>query len=69
MKLQSELISQFNRRKIKCLIINAMGVIGVIIALIAILFAQDQVELITQVSQQLTQSPVGSVITAIKSLF
>jgi hypothetical protein len=69
MTLQQEVLNHFNRRKVKYLAINAMGIAGITIALFAILFSQDQVALLTQMSQELSQSPLGVVISSLKALF
>ena len=62
MTLQQEVLNQFNRRKVKYLAINAMGIAGITIAILAILLSQDQVALLTQMSQELSQSPLGVVL-------
>ncbi|MFT5451362.1 MAG: hypothetical protein ACI9N9_000846 [Enterobacterales bacterium] len=62
MILRQEVLNQFNRRKVKALTINAMGVAGIAIAILAILFSQDQVALLTQMTQELSQSPLGVVL-------
>ena len=69
MTLQQEVLNQFNRRKVKYLAINAMGIAGITIAILAILLSQDQVALLTQMSQELSQSPLGVVISSLKALF
>ncbi|MFT5519928.1 MAG: hypothetical protein ACI9IA_000515 [Enterobacterales bacterium] len=69
MTLQQEVLNQFNRRKVKYLAINAMGIAGITIAILAILLSQDQVALLTQMSQELSQSPLGVVISSLKGFF
>ena len=69
MTLQTEVLNQFNRRKVKYLTINAMGIAGIAIAILAILVSQDQVALLTQMSQELSQSPLGVVLSSLKALF
>ena len=69
MTLQQEVLNQFNRRKVKYLAINAMGIVGITIAIFAILFSQDQVALLTQMSQELSQSPLGVVASSLKAMF
>lgn len=69
MTLQQEVLTQFNRRKVKYLTINAMGIAGIAIAIFAILVSQDQVALLTQMSQELSQSPLGVVVSSLKALF
>ena len=69
MTLQTEVLNQFNRRKVKYLTINAMGIAGITIAIFAILLSQDQVALLTQMSQELSQSPLGVVLSSLKALF
>ena len=69
MSLQQEVLNQFNRRKVKYLTINAMGIAGIAIAILAILFSQDHVALLTQMSQELSQSPLGVIVSSLKALF
>ena len=69
MTLQLEILNQLNRRKVKYLTINAMGIAGIAIAILAILVSQDQVALLTQMSQELSQSPLGVVLSSLKALF
>ena len=69
MTLQQEVLNQFTRRKVKYLAINAMGIVGITIAIFAILFSQDQVALLTQMSQELSQSPLGVVASSLKAMF
>ena len=69
MTLQQEVLSQFNRRKVKYLTVNAMGIAGIAIAIVAILVSQDQVALLTQMGQELSQSPLGVVVSSLKALF
>ena len=68
MTLQQEVLNRFNRRKVKHLAINAMGIAGLAIAIFAILFSQDQVALLTQMHQELSQSPLGVVLSSLKAL-
>ena len=69
MKLQRNILNHFNRRKIKYLTVNVMGLAGLTIAVMAIVFSQDQAAMLSQVGQDLSQSPMGVVLTSIKSLF
>ena len=69
MTLQQEVLSQFNRRKVKYLTVNAMGIAGISIAIVAVVISQDQVALLTQMGQELSQSPLGVVVSSLKALF
>ena len=69
MTLQQEVLNRFNRRKVKHLAINAMGIVGIAIAIIAIFFSHDQVAMLTQMHQEISQSPVGVVLSSLKALF
>jgi hypothetical protein len=69
MNLQQMMLSQFNPRQVKYLTVNAIGLAGIAIAVTAVLISQDQVAALSQIGQQLLQSPIGSVITSIKSYF
>ena len=69
MKLQQKILSHCNRRRVKCLAVNAIGLAGVTFAVMAILFSQDQATMLIQMSQELSQSPVGVVLSSIKSFF
>ncbi len=69
MELQHNILNHFNRRKIKCLTVNVMGIAGLTIAMVAIVFSHDQAAMLTQVGQDLSQSPMGVILTSIKSLF
>ncbi len=60
--------NQSNPKKIKYLAINVMGVAGVILAIIAIAAAQDQSVVIHQITQELSQTSFGSLVSTIKSL-
>jgi len=69
MKLQQRILSHFNRREVKYLTTNAIGIAGLIIAMMAVLLSQDQTAMLHQIGQGLSVSPVGTVITSITSLF
>ncbi len=69
MKLQHNILNHFNRRKIKYLTVNVMGLAGLTIAMMAIVFSHDQAALLSQVGQDLSQSPMGIVLTSITLLF
>ena len=69
MKLQQKILSHCNRRKVKCLAVHAIGLAGVTFAIMAVLFSQDQATMLIQMSQELSQSPVGVVISSLKSFF
>lgn len=69
MKLQNKMINHFNPRKVKFLTVNVIGFAGFLIATAAIFFAQDQAAILSQISQELSQSPVGIVISSIVSYF
>ncbi|MCP3674816.1 MAG: hypothetical protein GY829_10165 [Gammaproteobacteria bacterium] len=69
MKLQLNILNHFNRRKIKCLTVNVIGLAGLTIAVMAIVFSQDQAAMLSQVVQDLSQSPMGVALTSIKLLF
>jgi hypothetical protein len=69
MKLQKTILSQLNRRKVKYLAVNAIGFAGVAIAVSAILFSPDQAALLSQMSHELSQSPLGIVVSTIKACF
>jgi len=69
MKFKQQVLSQFNRRKVKYLTVNAIGISGITIAIVAVLNSQDQVALLTQMGQQLSQSPLGVIISLLKALF
>ena len=69
MELQRNILNHFNRRKIKYLAVYAMGLAGLTIAVMALVFSQDQGAILSEISTVLSQSPVGVVFTSIKSLF
>ena len=69
MILQQKVLNHFNRRKVKYQTINVMGLAGVVIAIIALLIAQDQSAMLMQVTEELMQTPIGSIFTSINSFF
>jgi len=69
MLLQEKIFSHFSRRKVKYLTVNVMGLAGLVIAVIALLFSQDQVTVLSQLSQELSQTPLGTIIASIKLIF
>ena len=69
MKMQQKMLSQISRKKVKYLAINAIGIVGLVIAIIVILFTQDQAELLSQIGEGFSHSPVGLMISSIKSMF
>ena len=68
MSLQQN-IKHINRRKVKFLTVNVMGLVGLVIATVAVIYSHDQAALLTQLGSELAQTPVGSIVSAIKTLF
>ena len=69
MILQHKVLNHFNRRKVKYQAVNVMAVAGVVIAIIALVIAQDQSAMLMQITEELKQTPIGSIFTSIKSFF
>ena len=68
MILQTRMFSYSRRRKVKLLAVGIMGLIGLAVAVAAFLLTQEQV-LLSQLNQEISQSPLGVVLTSIKALF
>ena len=68
MILQTRMFSYSRRREVKLLAVGIMGLIGLTVAVTAFLLAQEQV-LLSQLNQEISQSPLGVVLTSIKALF
>ena len=69
MKLQQQVLNQFNRRTVKIMAVNVMGLSGIAVALIAVMYSQDQSAMLSQLTLELLQSPIGTVVSSIKALF
>jgi hypothetical protein len=69
MILQQKVLNHFNRRTVKYQTINVMGLAGLVIAIIALIIAQDQSAMLMQVTEELMQTPIGSLFTSITSFF
>ena len=69
MKVQRMVVDHFNRKTVKAMAVSVIGFTGLIIAALAFLFAQDQAVLLNQISLELTQTPVGAVLTTVKTFF
>ena len=69
MKLQQQVLNQINRRTVKIMAVNVMGLSGIAVALIAVMYSQDQSAMLSQLTLELLQSPIGTVVSSIKALF
>ena len=69
MNLQKMIPNYIDPKSVKALMINLIGFTGLIIAVFAILLAQDQSILLNQIGYELIQSPLGVVLTTVTTLF
>lgn len=69
MILHTIMFSFSEPRKVKLLAVMVMGFIGLAIAVATVLFSQEQAVVLSQISQELSQSPIGVIVTSIKGYF
>lgn len=68
MQQQNRVIRHFTPRKVKIMTVNVMGMVGLGIAIAAIVFSQDQAERLSQIGLELVNSPLGLIVSSITTL-
>ena len=69
MYLQQQVINQTYRREVKYRAVNYMALAGVLIATVAILCAKDQAAMFIQITNELSQTSLGTILTSLTSYF